>query len=110
MKFKIKVIACSNPQWWYADKIGKKFTVTNSEEAGDYELDDSTSLLKRDCEVLPNQFNKAIIRPTRNGGFRTTLVGKNGEVMFTSEVYTTKGKAKQTLKLFPDFEVVDKTR
>lgn len=58
----------------------------------------------------PAYINTAIIRNTRNGGFRTTLVGKNGEVMFVSEVYTTKAKAKQTLKLFPDFEVVDKTK
>lgn len=59
----------------------------------------------------PAPRNTAVIKRTRNGGFRTTLVGKNGEVMYTSEVYTTKVKAIKTARqVVPDFIIVDKTK
>lgn len=53
---------------------------------------------------------KATITKTRNRQFRFNLTGTNGEKVATSETYTRKAKALQTIKkYFPSFEGVDKT-
>lgn len=36
---------------------------------------------------------------TASGGYRAKIVGGNGEVMFTSEVYTTKQSAKHACEV-----------
>lgn len=93
-------------------KKGKTYIVEAIKESGDIELKGLVGTYIRNKFELVYRFTlgTAHIRATRNGGFRTTLVGKNGEVMFTSEVYTTKAMAKKTLKQFPDFEVIDETK
>jgi len=54
---------------------------------------------------------KAILKKTSNGQFRFNLIGTNGEKIATSETYTRKAKALQTLnKYFFVFEIVDKTK
>lgn len=54
---------------------------------------------------------KAILRKTRNKQFRFNLIGRNGEKIATSETYTRKAKAVQTiLQYFGVSEIVDKTK
>lgn len=51
---------------------------------------------------------KAILKKTRNNQFRFNLIGTNGEKIATSETYTRKAKAIQTLKkYFPGFKIVE---
>lgn len=51
---------------------------------------------------------KAIIKKTKNSQFRFNLVGTNGEKIATSETYTRKAKAVQTLKrYFSKFKIVE---
>lgn len=104
-------VKCNNG---YSNKLvkGKIYTVS--------QVNYRTGLLKVDgveawwymarFDHLATLLGTAVIRNTRNGGYRVNLVGANGEKMYTSEVYTTKAKAKQTARLMKDFEIVDKTK
>lgn len=54
---------------------------------------------------------KAILSKTKNKQFRFNLTGLNGEKIATSETYTRKAKALQTLRTyFVLAEIVDKTK
>lgn len=51
---------------------------------------------------------KAILKKTRNNQYRFNLIGTNGEKIATSETYTRKSKAIQTLtKYFKEFPIVE---
>lgn len=48
---KVKIVKCSNPQYWYSDMIGIVFEVDNGAEV--YNLKDYPlcSILTEDCEI-----------------------------------------------------------
>lgn len=57
---KVKITGCSNPNWWYHDKIGNEYEVElryymipDDEEKDDYQLINSPCLItKSDCEII----------------------------------------------------------
>lgn len=95
-------------QGQHKDKIAILYVIRNS--VGFVRLPTNEGTVISLLALEPSYLGTATLRNTRNNGFRFNLVGKNGEIIATSEVYTTKAKAKQTLKLFPDFELIDKTK
>lgn len=55
--------------------------------------------------------NKIIINRTKNSQFRFNAIGENGEKVATSETYTRKSKAYQTIaKYFKNWIVEDNTQ
>lgn len=70
-------------------------------------------LFKRSTKEKPHAYIQQVVRGNNKGQFRFTLKGSNGETVAVShpETYTRKEKCIQTLKeLFPNFEIVDKTK
>lgn len=54
---------------------------------------------------------KAVIKKTKNKQYRFNLIGDNGEKIATSETYTRRVKAIQTLnKYFPKFSIEGLTK
>lgn len=87
---------------------GKCYTVRESRPDG-LKLEGVIGTYVKDF-FLP-MIGTALIKPTRNGQFRFVLKAPNGEIVATSETYTTKAMAKKTLRKYaPAFEVVDLTK
>lgn len=57
---KVRIVKCSNPGWWYANKVGQTFDVVkryylirSNEERPEYQVKDGIGLIeKSDCEVI----------------------------------------------------------
>ena len=61
---KVKIIKCSNPEWWYINKIGEEFEVKDVSPLVSRLIDEEcyryreTFISKEDCEVIePSYFD-----------------------------------------------------
>jgi len=58
---KIKIVKCSDPDWWYSQRIGQIAEVMELEGDTDYHVPINGYLgpvLKTDCEIVEEQKNE----------------------------------------------------
>lgn len=51
--FEVKIVKCTNPDWWWVDSIGDIVTVKRTEWDGAfYECKDGRSILKSNVQII----------------------------------------------------------